>query len=66
MFILIVTLWDILQHWETHKKLEPALTSLTSDIPVCIYLNKEISTRESLQKTTLRDLEILNGEAAIR
>ena len=63
---LIVTLWDVLQHWEAENKLEPALSSLTSDIPVCIYLRKMISTRDLLQATTLLQLDISNGRAAIR
>ena len=66
VLFLTVTLWDILQHWEAENKLEPALSSLTSDIPVCIYLRKMISTRDLLQATTLLQLDISNGRAAIR
>ena len=66
-FLLItVTLWDILQHWEAKKKLEPALSSLTFEIPVCVYLHNTISSREALQATTLLHLGISNGRAAIR
>ena len=60
------TLWNILEYWEAEKKLEPALSSLTSDIPVCIYLRKTISTRDLLQTTTLLELGVSNGTAAIR
>ncbi|KAI9557822.1 hypothetical protein GHT06_014571 [Daphnia sinensis] len=61
-----VTLWDILQHWEAQTKLDPSLATLKADVPVCIYMRKEIATKEILQKTTLLQLEILNGKAAIR
>ena len=60
------TLWDILEYWEANNKLEPPLSSLTSEIPVCIYLRKTISTRDSLKTTTLLELGISNGTAAIR
>ena len=61
------TLWDILLHWESENKLKPALSSLTvADIPVCIYLLKEISSKDSLQAMTLLQLGISNGKAAIR
>ena len=63
---ITVTLWGILQYWEAENKLEPALSSLTSDIPVCIYLRNTISSKESLQTTTLLQLGILNGRTAIR
>ena len=67
MYLLItVTLWDILQHWEVENKLEPALSSLTFEIPVCVYLHSTISSREALQATTLLHLGISNGRAAIR
>ena len=66
-FVFItVTLWDILQHWEIENKLEPALSSLTSEIPVCIYLRNTISGREALWATTLFQLGISNGRVAIR
>ena len=61
-----VTLWDILQHWDDKNKLEPALSSLIFDIPVCIYLRKGISSRDLLQATTLLQLGIANGKAALR
>ncbi|KAI9557803.1 hypothetical protein GHT06_014552 [Daphnia sinensis] len=61
-----VTLWDILQHWEAQNKLDPSLATLKADVPVCIYMRKEIATKEILQKTTLLQLEIFNGKAAIR
>ena len=60
------TLWDILEYWEADNKLEPPLSSITYEIPVCVYLRKTISTRDSLQTTTLWDLGISNGKAAIR
>ena len=63
---ITVTLWDILQHWEGENKLEPALSSLTFEIPVCVYLHSTISSREALQATTLLHLGISNGRAAIR
>ena len=66
VLFLTVTLWDILQHWEAENKLEPALSSLTSQIPVCIYLRNTISSKEALQATTLLILGIANGRAAIR
>ena len=66
VLFLTVTLWDILQHWEAENKLEPALSSLTSQIPVCIYLRNTISSKEVLQATTLLILGIANGRAAIR
>ena len=62
---ITVTLWDILQHWEGENKLEPALSSLFVDIPVCVYLCKTISSREALQTTTLLQLGIINGKATI-
>lgn len=61
-----VTLWDILEHWEAQSKLDPSLATLKANIPVCIYMRKEIATKEMLQMTTLLQLEILNGKAAIR
>ena len=60
------TLWEVLQHWESDNKLEPPLSSITSDIPVCIYLRKTVSSRDSLQTTTLLELGVSNGTAAIR
>ncbi|XP_057373247.1 tether containing UBX domain for GLUT4-like [Daphnia carinata] len=60
------TLWDILQHWEAQNKLDPSLATLNDNIPVCIYMRKEIATKEMLQMTTLLQLEIFNGKAAIR
>ena len=67
MFIFLTdTLWHILQHWEAKNKLEPTLSSFTSLIPACIYLCKVISNREPLQTTTLMQLGISNGRAAIR
>ena len=67
MYLLItVTLWDILQHWEVENKLEPALSSLTFEIPVCVYLRNTISNKEALQVTTLLQLGISNGRAAVR
>ena len=66
VLFLTVTLWDILQHWEAENKLEPALSSLTSQIPICIYLRNTISSKEELQATTLLQIGISNGSAAIR
>ena len=67
MFIYsTATLWDVLQHWETQSKLKPALSSLTSAIPVCIYLWKAVSSVDALQTTSLLELGISNGKAAIR
>ena len=60
------TLWDILEYWEAENKLEPALSSIISEIPVCIYLRKTVSSRDSLQTTSLLELGISNGTAAIR
>ena len=65
-FVFItVTLWGILLYWEAENKLEPALSSLTSQIPVCIYLHNTISSKELLQATTLLQLGIINGKATI-
>ena len=58
------TLWDVLKHWEAEKKLEPRLSSNT--IPVCLYFRTEISTRKSLETTTLMQIGITEGSAAIR
>jgi len=64
---ILVKLWDILEHWDRDGKLDPSLQSLThNQVPVCIYLRKEVSSKEQLKATSLLDLGIMNGKVAIR
>lgn len=65
-FYVIASLWEILEHWEKEGKLDPPLATLTNDVPACIYLRKEIAREDSLRKTSLADLGLMNGKAAIR
>jgi hypothetical protein len=58
-----VSLKDVLEHWESQGKLEPPLSS--ADVPICIYLRKEISG-DVLASTTLRQLGIVGGKVALR
>merc|ERR1712071_505492 len=59
-------LWDVLQHWEKENQLVPLLSASPTEIPICIYGRKEISTRKVLEETTLLQLGISSGKAAIR
>jgi len=60
------SLWDILQCWETESLLLPSLSVSQPDIPLCVYGRKEISSEETLKGTTLLQLGISSGKAAIR
>ena len=65
---VVATLWEILDHWDREKKLEPSLSSFLSpqEIPAILYGRQEVSTIKMLQSKTLLDLGIMNGKVAIR
>ena len=44
----------------------PLLSASQSEIPLCVYGRQEISSEETLKGTTLLQLGICNGKAAIR
>jgi len=60
------SLWNVLQHWEKDSLLVPLLNASQSEIPLCVYGRQEISSEETLKGTTLLQLGICNGKAAIR
>lgn len=60
------SLWDVLQHWEKENLLVPLLSASQSDIPLCVYGRKEISSEGTLKETTLLQLGISSGKAAVR
>ncbi|KAJ3156651.1 hypothetical protein HDU86_003875 [Geranomyces michiganensis] len=78
-FAISTTLWDVMRTWEarnqnlnlTNRKgvVERGLLKLKKDVymmPVCVLMNKEFSTVESLQNTTLQQAGLSSGGGVIR
>ncbi|KAJ3157311.1 Tether containing UBX domain for GLUT4 [Geranomyces variabilis] len=78
-FAIDTTLWDLLRTWEarnqnlnlTNRKgvVERGMLKLKKDVymmPVCVLMNKEFSTVESLQSTTLQQAGLSSGSGVIR
>ncbi|KAI8916696.1 GLUT4 regulating protein TUG-domain-containing protein [Powellomyces hirtus] len=72
-------LWDILRNWEsrnaalnlTNRKdvVERGMMKVKKEVymmPVCVLMNKEFSTVEALQNTTLRKAGLSSGNGVIR
>ncbi|KAF4797420.1 Tether containing UBX domain for GLUT4 [Turdus rufiventris] len=62
-FLCQQTLWELLNHFAKIRELMEQHGELS---PVCIYMRDEISGKEALEKTTLKSLGLIGGNAIVR
>ncbi|NWR04669.1 ASPC1 protein, partial [Paradoxornis webbianus] len=62
-FLCQQTLWELLNHFAKIRELMEQHGELS---PVCIYMRDEISGKDALEKTTLKSLGLMGGNAIVR
>uniref|UniRef100_A0A8D2PLW8 ASPSCR1 tether for SLC2A4, UBX domain containing n=1 Tax=Zosterops lateralis melanops TaxID=1220523 RepID=A0A8D2PLW8_ZOSLA len=62
-FLCQQTLWEVLNHFAKIRELMEEHGELS---PVCIYMRDEISGKDALEKTTLKSLGLMGGNAIVR
>ncbi|XP_030143384.4 tether containing UBX domain for GLUT4 isoform X1 [Taeniopygia guttata] len=62
-FLCQQTLWELLNHFAKIRELMEQDGELS---PVCIYMRDEVSGKDALEKTTLKSLGLIGGNAVIR
>ncbi|KAI1232550.1 hypothetical protein IHE44_0007018 [Lamprotornis superbus] len=62
-FLCQQTLWELLNHFAKIRELMEQHGELS---PVCIYMRDEISGKDALEKTTLKSLGLIGGNAIVR
>ncbi|NXQ58640.1 ASPC1 protein, partial [Anthoscopus minutus] len=62
-FLCQQTLWELLNHFAKTRELMEQHGELS---PVCIYMRDEISGKDALEKTTLKSLGLIGGNAIVR
>ncbi|KAM7001816.1 tether containing UBX domain for GLUT4 [Passerculus sandwichensis] len=62
-FLCQQTLWELLNHFAKIRELMEQDGELS---PVCIYMRDEISGKDALERTTLKSLGLIGGNAIIR
>ncbi|NXN05659.1 ASPC1 protein, partial [Sylvia borin] len=62
-FLCQQTLWEVLNHFAKIRELMEQHGELS---PVCIYMRDEVSGKDALEKTTLKSLGLIGGNAIVR
>ncbi|NWV79786.1 ASPC1 protein, partial [Dasyornis broadbenti] len=62
-FLCQQTLWELLNHFAKIRELMEQHGELS---PVCIYMRDEIAGKDALEKTTLKSLGLMGGNAIVR
>ncbi|NWW30966.1 ASPC1 protein, partial [Panurus biarmicus] len=62
-FLCQHTLWELLNHFAKTRELMAQRGDLT---PVCVYMRDEVAGKDALEKTTLKSLGLIGGNAIVR